>query len=403
MGFVIPVSLKQSSSSIAPFGGAWLLVLALGLAPLAGCALRAPRSGPEAAAEGGLRLLGAMAYPAGALALGEGPPFGSFSGLAFDRRSGQWVGAIDDAVPPRIAWMDIAFGATLGVTPLRFTVLHAGPDASANTMAGLELESLVAMPDGSFAATTEGYHDAKDLVHQAEVVFIEPDGTVTGAVQPRSHFAISAGDRTRGVRHNLGLESLTRTPDGRLVTGLEQPLVQDGPASNRSSGGLVRMLEFVERPGRGWAPGREWAYRLEPTAVVPGFPTPCEDGENGLSDMLALGTDRYLTLERACLLGDPGAPAYNPVKLFEVSTRAAEDVSGLPLLAGQAPRLVTKRLVLDVDSVLPQLPALWATGSNFEALALGPPGPRGERTVVLMSDDNLRDTQTTALLWLALP
>ena len=379
------------------------LVLTLGLALLAACASRAPRSGPEAVADGGLRLLGALAYPAGALTLGEGPRFGSLSGLAYDPRSGQWVGAIDDTIPPRIAWMDIAFGATLEVTPLRFTLLHAGPDASVATMAGLELESLVAMPDGSFAATTEGYHDTKNVVNQAEVVFIERDGTVSGTVRPRSHFTISAGDRTRGVRHNLGLESLTRTSDGRLVSGLEQPLIQDGPMSNSTSGGVVRMLEFVARPGRGWAPGREWAYRLEPTAVVPGFPTPCEDGENGLSDMLAVGADRWLTLERACLLGVPGPPAYNPVKVFEVSTRAAADVSGLPALAGRSPRLVTKRLVLDVDTLLPRLLPVWATGSNFEALALGPRGPRGEHTVILMSDDNLRATQTTALLWLALP
>lgn len=390
--------------SIAPFRLVGPVVLALGLALMTACSSRPPRVGPVAAPAGpGLRLLGAVAYPAGALTLGAGPRFGSLSGLARDPRSGQWVGAIDERRPPRLAWMDIAFGATLAVTPLRFTVLHAGPGASAETMAGLELESLVALPDGGFAATTEGYHDAGNVVHQAEVVFAERDGTVTGAVRPHAHFAIAAGERTHGVRHNLGLESLTLTPDGRLLSGLEQPLIQDGPMSNTTHGGVVRLIEFVARAGGGWAPGREWAYLLEPTAVVAGFPSACADGENGLSDMLALGNERWLTLERACLLGPPGTPAYNPVKLFEVFARGADDVAGLPSLAGRSPRLVTKRLVLDVDTLLPRLPPVWVTGSNFEALAFGPPGPRGERTVVLMSDDNLRPTQTTAVLWLALP
>ena len=82
---------------------------------------------------------------------------------------------------------------------------------------------------------------------------------------------------------------------------------------------------------------------------MPGYDRPCEDGENGLSDMLALGNDRWLTLERACLLGVPGAPAYNPVRVFEVTTRGADDVSGLPSLAGRRSALVPKRLVLDVD------------------------------------------------------
>ena len=78
-----------------------------------------------------------------------------------------------------------------------------------------------------------------------------------------------------------------------------------------------------------------------------------------------------------------------------------------PLLGNAASALLlSKRLVLDVTAVLPRLARaapIFAPGSNFEALAFGPPGPRGERTVVLMSDDNLRATQTTAFLWLALP
>ncbi len=382
-------------------GGVVLFTLAAGL--LAGCASRPP---PAAATErrgGQLRLLGAAAYPAGALALPDAPRFGSISGLARDARSNQWVGAIDETSPVRLGWMDITFGPAITITPSRFTSLGPSPSVSAETFAGLELEALAVLPDGSFAVTTEGYHDAANLVHQAVVVFVKRDGTVAGEVHPRAHFAIRPGDRTWGVRHNLGLESLTRAPDGRLLSGLEQPLVQDGPMSTTASGAVVRLLEFLEHPVTGWAPGREWAYQLEPTPVVRGYDRPCADGENGLSDMLALTNDRWLTLERACLLGAPDAPAFNPVRVFEVTVKDATDVSGMPSLAGRTPRLVTKRLVLDVGALLPGLPPLLATGSNFEALALGPPGPRGESTVVLMSDDNLRPSQTTAVLWLALP
>ena len=372
----------------------------------AACAVRGPIRAAGDGRAGTLRLLGSVAYPAGGLAVSGGPRFGSLSGLAFDGQSGQWVAASDETVRARLAWMDITFGAAIAVTPARFTFLTAGPGLSADAVEGLEPESLVVLPDGSFATTIEGYHDAKDVVHQAAVAFVARDGAVTQLVRPRAHFTIVAGDRTRGVRHNLGLESLTRTPDGRLVSGMEQPLSQDGPMSSVARGGVVRLLEFVERPGTGWTPGREWAYPLEPTAIVPGYDRPCEDGQNGLSDLLALGNDRWLALERACLLGAPGAPAYNPVRVFEVTTARADDVSALASLAGQQVRLVRKRLVLDVTAMLPRLARaapIFATGSNFEALAAGPAGPRGERTVVLMSDDNLRPTQTTAVLWLALP
>jgi hypothetical protein len=262
------------------------------------------------------------------------------------------------------------------------------------------------MPDGSFAVTNEGYIDRRGVAHQAAVLFVQRDGTVTGMVHPRTHFAIAPADTTRGVRHNLGLESLTRTPDGRLLSGLEQPLAQDGPMSSGVRGGVVRLQEFVQRAGRdgvaAWAPAREWAYELEPTQSVRGYTAPCGDGENGLSELLALTNARLLALERACLQGPAGMPAFNPVRVFEVTLDSADDVSGLPSLAGRHPRLARKRLVLDTATLVPSLPPLLATMSNFEALAFGPPGPRGERTVMLASDDNFRATQTTAFLWLAL-
>ncbi|MEP7118449.1 MAG: esterase-like activity of phytase family protein [Acidobacteriota bacterium] len=391
----------SASSSIAFLAARCLLLLVVSAAT--GCAFRGPRATAERPTLGMLRLLGAAAYPAGALTVPGGPPVGDLSGLAFDRVTGTWLGASDDTAQPRLVWMTVTFGPTLAMTPTRFMFLHPTVALPAATMAGLEPESLVALPDGTFATTLEGYHDAVGVVHQPAVMFVNRDGEVTAAAQPPAHFTITAGDWSHGVRHNLGLESLTRTPDGRLISGLEQPLAQDGPMSSLTAGGVVRLLEFVARPSGTWTPGREWAYRLEPTTQVAGYGPPCVDGENGLSEMLALTDDRWLTLERACLLGAPGTPAYNTVRVFEVTTADAEDVSGLPSLAGHSPRLVTKRLVLDVDTLIPRLPPLLVTGSNFEALAFGPPGPAGERTVILMSDDNFRATQTTALLWLALP
>jgi Esterase-like activity of phytase len=380
--------------------GLYLLVMAA-CVPMA-CA---PRGARPAAAAGGavmLRLLGAAVYPAGTLTIPGEPRFGSVSGLAFDGATGQWVGASDDISEPRLTWMDIALGPALSVTLRRFTFLRAGPGVAGDVLARLDMESLVPMPDGGFAATNEGHTDPNGFVHQPVVLLLQRDGRVTGVVQPPAHYTMVAGDRTTGVTHNQGLESLTRTPDGRLLSGLEQPLLQDGAVSSATRGAVVRLLEFVERPRTGWTPGREWAYQLEPTPAVPGYHRVCEDGENGLSDMLALANDRWLMLERACLLGAPGAPAYNPTSLFEVTRGDAEDIASLPSLAGRQPRLVRKRLVLDAATLIPLLPPRLSTLANFEGLAFGPPGPRGERTVMLVSDDNYRDTQTTAFLWLAL-
>ena len=123
----------------------------------------------------------------------------------------------------------------------------------------------------------------------------------------------------------------------------------------------------------------------------------------GVAVLAAAGLGWFLVVERACLLGEPGTPAYNPVRVFEADVAAADDVSAVSSLSAATPRLAAKRLVQDLSPWRPRLPPSLATLANVEGMAFGPPGPRGERTVMLVSDDNFRPTQTTAFLWFALP
>lgn len=348
------------------------------------------------------RLLGVYTAWAGTLPAADGLAVGSLSGLAYDAASRRWVGASDEIRVPRLVWFDVALGPALGIVPSGVTKIALAPDVPADTLTALDMEGLVVMPDGSFAVSHEGHIDGGGVARQPRVLIVTREGVVASVVRPRAHFTIDPANRARGVRHNLGFESLTRTPDGRLLAANEQPLAQDGPLSDTQAGGLVRITEFVRGAGGRWTPGREWPYRLEPTPVVAGYGRPCEDGQNGVSSFVALSDTTLLAVERACLLGPPGTPAYNPVRLYELTIAGAEDVSGVDALAGRSPAVVRKRLVLDLASWRADLPASLATGSNIEGIALGPPGPKGERTVMLVSDDNFRATQTAAFIWLAL-
>lgn len=348
------------------------------------------------------RLLGGFAVAAGVLPALNGLAVGSLSALAYDAAHDRWAAASDELLTPRLVWLDIALRPSLAVTPTAATRLRLAPGVPADSLTGLDMEGLALFPDGAFAVSHEGHFDRTQTPRQPRVLMASRDGVVTRVVAPRPHFTMQASDRTIGVRHNLGLESLTRTPDGRLVSGLEQPLGQDGPVSNAARGGVIRLLEFVRDAAGRWAPGREWPYRLEPTPRVPGYQRVCEDGENGLSDLLALTDTTLLAVERACLLGASGAPAYNPVRIYEVRLDGADDVSGLTSLQGHTPTPASKRLVVDLASWRRALPPALARLSNIEGLALGPPGPKGERTVMLVSDDNFRPSQTTAFIWFAL-
>jgi hypothetical protein len=375
-----------------------LLAVALATA----CAARGVRPVADVDGPPVPRLLGVYTAWAGTLPAVEGLAVGSLSGLAYDAASRRWVAASDEIRVPRLVWFDVALGPALGIAPAGVTKMSLAPAVPADTLTALDMEGLAVFPDGSFAVSHEGHIDRAGAARQPRVLIATRDGVVTSVLHPRPHFTIDPADRTRGVRHNLGFESLTRTPDGRLLAANEQPLAQDGPLTDTGAGGVVRIAEFGRGADGLWAPGREWPYRLEPTPVVAGYDRPCEDGQNGVSSFVALSDTTLLAVERACLLGAAGASAYNPVRLFELSLTGADDVSGIDALAGRSPATVRKRLVLDLASWRADLPVSLAIGSNIEGVALGPPGPKGERTVMLVSDDNFRATQTTAFIWLAL-
>lgn len=346
-------------------------------------------------------LLGAWAGWAGSLPPVEGLRVGSLSALAYDSGTRRWVGIPDEITNQRLIWFDIGLGPRLVVRPVAVTRLSMGRGVPPETMTALDAEGLARFPDGGFAITHEGHIDRQGIARQPRILIATADGVITEVVEPRARFAIDPADRSHGVRHNLGFEGLTRTPDGRLIAGLEQPLAQDGPITTEREGGLVRFAEFVHGAS-GWAPGREWTYRLDPTPRVAGYDRPCEDGQNGLSAMTGLTNATFLVVERACLAGAPGSVAFNPVRIYEVSVADADDVSALDSLAGQAPRTAQKRLVVNLIDWIPRLPAEMKTLSNFEGIALGPLGPGGRQTAMIVSDDNFRQTQTTAFVWFAL-
>ena len=344
---------------------------------------------------------GRLTYRGGVILESQDKRFGGLSGLALDVETRLWVGAVDDPIRPRLAWFDVPIRAAgPEVVPRRFTYLRASPGVlTAEELAALDIESLTALPDGGFATTNEGYVDRRGVAHQPAVLRVSRDGVVTALARPRAAFTMRPPDTSRGVRHNLGLEGLAVLPDGRLIAGLEQPLAQDGPVSSASRGGRVRLVEFVPA-GSSWAAAREWAYDLDPTPGRIGYGAACQDGETGLSDLHALDAGRLIAIERACLRGAVGAPAFNPVRLYLVELDGADDVSSLASLAGADVRTLRKRLLLDLTTLLPRVPPNLRTLSNFEGVAPGPPAPDGASTLLLVSDDNFRDTQTLAVMWL---
>ena len=377
-----------------------------------GCAASVPRAetSPASSDLPTLELLGAALIPARPLDEGvdRATHFGSLSGLAFDARTGRYLAVIDDRQPARIAWLDVRFDGRLHVSVLGVEPVAAGDEASRRATTEADLEAVAALADGTFVATEEG-HVSDGRRGQpaagewpAALIGLSREAQAGRPTPFPPMFAL--GREAGGIRDNQGVESLTLTPDGRLVAGLERPRWADLDGGERSGspfadgrGGPGRLVEFVPQ-NDGWRAARQWMYPIEPTRVVDGYNRICDDGENGLTELLALEASAFLALERACLQNTTTGAVRNTADLYWVTVRDADDVSSVATLDPARVRGARKVRLLDFDALVPRLPPELATLENFEALAFGPTLADGARTLIVASDDNFNATQKTAFL-----
>jgi Esterase-like activity of phytase len=378
-------------------------------------AVAAATSAPSAPSTGqagsipALELMDVAIVPPGDMTAPRERRFGSLSGLVRDERTGRYLAVIDDRLPARVTWLDISYtDGHLSVTPLGVEPVTAGPGVDPRIAVQADLEAVVALPDGTFVGSEEGHLSRGEVgeppagTWPVALLTLSPTMAVT-AVHPWPA-AFSGGPEGGGIRNNQGAEALTRTPDGRLIAGLERPLFADLPGGYRNDrpfndgqAGPGRLVEFVSSDGR-WQARRQWMYPIERTETRAGFDTICDDGENGLTELLALDNTRFLALERSCLQNAATRMARNTGRLFLVDVEGADDVSGVTGLASAPVRGVAKTLLIDFDTLIPRLPASLANLDNFEGLAFGPTLPDGSRTLLVLSDDNFRPTQKTVLL-----
>ena len=377
---------------------------ALGLAAsVSGCAAgRPPRAArPEAPAGADplprVELLGEALLPTGAV-LAHDPDIdvGGLSGCVTDPDTGLVYAVSDDRKRPGVVVLRLAMvPGGLGITPEAFVPLGGrAPDGTASIP--LDLEGLARLPGGALVVASEGEGDVVPR-RSPGLLLLDAVGRPLGVIaMPRAFVPEATGPRSRGVRPNLAFESLTRTPDGRLFTGTEGPLLQDGEEPTFERGARTRLLEIVPEAGT-WRPAREFVYPIEAVPRPPGFGA--SRGTTGLAELLALDDARLLALERSFVResGGQGRVA-NAVRLFLADLRGADDVSAMPSLRGVLPRPVTKRLVLDLASLAPRLSPRLAALENFEGLCEGPRLPDGGRTLLLVSDNNFNASQVTAFL-----
>jgi hypothetical protein len=157
---------------------------------------------------------------------------------------------------------------------------------------------------------------------------------------------------------------------------MEGPGYSDGELPSGEAGALTRVTRFDVETRRATA---QYAYPVEKVGSGP-------RGDNGLTDLVALDDENFLSIER-------GYGTRVQAGIYEVSIGDAEDVLARPSLAGARP--MTKTLLVDLPNTVDPI-------DNIEGITLGPTLPDGRRSLVLVSDDNFSPRQITQFLAFAM-
>lgn len=122
------------------------------------------------------------------------------------------------------------------------------------------------------------------------------------------------GPRQNGVFEGLDFADNFKT----LFVSVEEPLYEDGPRSSiHDTSGIVRIIKF-DMPGK--KPVAQYGYILEPVAHEP-FPKNAFK-LNGISDILYLGNNQLLVIERSFSVGRMDCT----IKVFVADISSAENI-----------------------------------------------------------------------------
>ena len=304
----------------------------------------------------------------------NGVELGGLSSLAFDRRSGDWVSAVDNhGTDPARLWF---FRNLSDPKVVRDPLVLRAPDGTPYTGETSDNEGLAVLPDGDYLVSSET---------EPSIRIYDRAGVQQASLPVPARFAVT-GTTPRGqATGNATLEGLTISPSGtEVIAAMEGALSGDVSAAGDTS--YHRFLVYDRAADGTWQLSKQIGYRTEPGMRVP---------------EVAAFTDNGFLVEEAAFSTVTG----NSVSLFSVTgLSGAPDVSAVGnLSAAPAGDIVAKTLLANLVTC----PTLGAPAKetqtnplldNYEGMAVHNIGQRGVLGVSMISDDNFSAEQTTRVL-----
>lgn len=189
--------------------------------------------------------------------------------------------------------------------------------------------------------------------------------------------------QTTGPRVNGVFEGLSFADDfKKLYVSVEEPLLEDGPGADVDyANAPIRIIKYDVATKR---PLAQYAYWLD---AVADKPEPANAFRvNGVSEILAIDSDRLLVMERSFSTG--AGPC--TIKIYEADLKGATEVSALPGLSKirNQYKPASKKILLNMASLNTYI-------DNVEGITFGPKLSNGHYSLILTVDNNFNKPQKT--------
>lgn len=257
----------------------------------------------------------------------------------------------------------------------------------------IDFEDIDFLNDNEIVLSDEGSSYGSTIYPPRLVVFNKQTGVYSRDLLVHERFTPKKenGYFVSGVRDNLAFESLTIAPSKNfLFFGTEDALHQDGPVATLKENSLIRISRY-QNTGAGFTPSKEFVYSLGPIQSLENS-LKSVGAQSGIPAIYALDDNNLLVLERTYY------PVVDITKLllFKVTLdNNIKDYSNVASLKNEKITALKKEILFDFDAIIPKLNPTYQFLDNIEGMCLGPKLANGNKTLILVSDNNFSKSQRT--------
>lgn len=328
----------------------------------------------------------------------QGTVVGGLSGIDYDRVRDEYYMICDDPSvkgPARFYTAKLLLNENgidsvvfTGMTPILNPSGVPYPDITKDLLHSADLEAMrFDTVNQLFIRGSEGQRRVRDNVQdiqQPDIVIMDYNGRYLDSFPLPANMHLQAVEK--GPRHNSVFEGLDFADDYKsLFVCVEEALYEDASkAGLGDSTSWVRFLKFDISSKKQVA---QYAYEID-AIPYPANP-PGAFKINGISDILYLGDEKFIVIERAYSTGR----VPTDIKIYLADAAGAENIAEIPSLKIQpAKRPIQKKLLLNVNNSLKR------DIFNVEGVTFGPALPNGRRSLVLVTDNNFNGKEKTQFL-----